>query len=314
MIGWIDWIDKCIVDYEYKLDTNWNWEIFEADKEGERWSRQPFFAKRVMGSDAFNTRAKIVESFFVQLMNKEDWNSWNKIKEQLKHHQNKLLKITAARYLFVTYILYQRSNKKLIPCSKSLDGSERYVLPETGVCYPRPYGSASATSDYDVGLIGRKSGSLTEEFNKYFEAKFKKPSEIVLDTNVYAYTLEFAIPSLFVNLPLGFVAGITMKENENKFKMQELASAFYKVFKYNLSFFKILVLGAAEEMKNTEREDKLWYWMAVYSGMNKKLGITVESFQNEQHMREKHNEKYQNIVKDMSDKGAYDPKFLGNYK
>ena len=54
-----------------------------------------------------------------------------------------------------------------------------------------------APSDYDVGLVGPKSGDLLANFNDKFEEMFGKSSEEVFDTNIYAYTLEYAIPSKF---------------------------------------------------------------------------------------------------------------------
>ena len=72
----------------------------------------------------------------------------------------------------------------------------KYVVPDYS-CFPVPYGSARSTSDYDVGLVGPKSGDLLANFNDKFEEMFGKSSEEVFDTNIYAYTLEYAIPSKF---------------------------------------------------------------------------------------------------------------------
>ena len=83
------------------------------------------------------------------------------------------------------------------------------------MCFPKPYGSATYKSDYDVGLIGKDSGTVTQEFNRYFQDKFKLPSELVFDTNVYAFTLEFAMPSMFPKLPPQFTSGILNEKVQN---------------------------------------------------------------------------------------------------
>ena len=110
------------------------------------------------------------------------------------------------------------------------------------MCFPLPYGSATYKSDYDVGLIGVNSGTVTQSFNQYFQAAapngFSKPSELVFDINVYAFTLEFAMPAMFLKIPNTFPDKVAKLETKVKYKMQELASAYYKMFKYNDNFFK----------------------------------------------------------------------------
>ena len=120
------------------------------------------------------------------------------------------------------------------------------------MCFPLPYGSATYKSDYDVGLIGVNSGTVTQRFNQYFQAAtpngFGKPSELVFDTNVYAFTLEFAMPAMFLKLPETFAAKVAKLETKVKYKMQELASAYYKMFKYNNTFFHALKTSAKNNM------------------------------------------------------------------
>ncbi|KAJ7375071.1 hypothetical protein OS493_001803 [Desmophyllum pertusum] len=160
----------------------------------------------------------------------------------------------------VTKILYEQSGYKLTPCVKTAD--KKYEIPDSGVCFPPPYGSTTCTSDYDVGLIGRDAGFLTRKFNDYFQAPtpngFGKPSEVVFDTNIYAFTLEFALPFMFLKLPQTFISGVEVKEGLIDFKMQEVASAYYKVFKYDeYNFFDTLVTGAKNAMGKSVQLDKL---------------------------------------------------------
>ena len=301
--GAVDWITKCIVD-EYK---------FKANENENEWTSQPDF-KDVLRTLDFKRRAGEVQKFF------RAYDDWESTKEEFKRifkqdFKSKLLMITAARYLLVTSILYtESSSPKLIPCLRQ-DG--KYVIPLNGVCYPAPYGSASYKSDYDVGLIGPESGSLTKRFNIYFQSTFTKPSELVFDTNVYAFTLEFAIPSMFRNLPWNFQPQVTDDEKTDNYKMQELASAYYKVFKYNDGFFRKLEKGASDAMMvDPRKRELLRHWMGVYEKLDHDVPIRSAYYLNRpQSLRKVHNEVYQGIVEAMSDAKPtpYQPQFLGNY-
>ena len=291
----VDWITKCIVD-EYN---------FEANKDEDEWISQPDF-KDVLGTAEFKGKAAQVQAFF------KVRDDWDKTKKIFRFHKSKLLMITAARYLLVTSILYTQSRRKLTPCSKSEEG--KYLIPLKGVCYPAPYGSACYKSDYDVGLIGTDSGSLTVRFNDYFQTNFKKPSELVFDTNVYAFTLEFAIPSMFINPPMNFQTQVTDHEKTDFFKIQELVSACFKVSKYNEKFFKDLLDEAFATISYVPRKKSLMtHWINKYQPMRMRLA----SFNNNpQELREVHNKEYGKIVESMSQATPtpYQPKFLGNYR
>ena len=193
------------------------------------WTKLPVF-KDELGTPEFSAAADRVKKFFDR---NKDW-------ETTKHNPafrtkddcTKLLYITAARYLFVTHILYVESGGKLIPCVRTEDN--KIEIPESGICYPEPYGSASCTSDYDVGLVGKDAGFITEKFNDYFQGAngFGRPSALVFDTNLYAFTLEYSMPLLFAKLPTKFPKRVVKNEQKTLYKMQELASAYYKVREY----------------------------------------------------------------------------------
>ena len=274
---------------------------FEANEYEDEWISQPDF-RHVLGTHSFASKAAQVQTFF------EAFNDWDDTKRMF--YKTGLLMITAARYLLVTNILYTESKGRLSPCAKSQEGN--YLIPENGVCYPAPYGSTSYKSDYDVGLIGIHSGFLTESFNDYFQTNFKKPSEFVFDTNVYAFTLEFAMPSMFTYLPLHFQPQVTNDEKTDNFKIQELVSAYFKVFKYNENFFEDLMAKARVTI-SVDPQKKLLMdkWINKYD----QIEMSLASFNNNpQELRKVHNKKYGEIVKSMSQKGPYQPKFLGNYR
>ena len=278
------------------------------DSTKDIWTSQPDF-KAALGTPEFIAAAGRVKTFFDR---NNDWETSKKNPEfRTKDRCTNLLYITAARYLLVTHILYEKSGYKLIPCART---GIQIVIPDTGVCYPAPYGSATCTSDYDVGLVGKDAGFLTEKFNKYFQGVggFGKPSELVFDTNVYAFTLEYAMPFLFTKLPVNFAKNVEKKEQTITFKMQELASAYYKVFKYNENFFQTMVTKAKEAMTAAKSKAQLEVWLYTFNELRPmRLGEgllkSLDAF------RTAHNDKYQTLVKKMTDNGGYKAEFLGNY-
>ena len=278
----------------------------------DAWTHQPDF-KEDLGTDEFVSAANRVKSFF------DKHSNWETTKNSPAFRSEdsclKLLYITAARYLLVTHILYTESDRKVVPCERNADND--IEIPES-VCYPKPYGGASCTSDYDVGLIGKDAGYVTEKFNNYFQGPsgFGKPSEIVFDTNVYAFTLEYAMSFLFAGLPTDFSSGVKENEITINYRMQELASAYYKVFKYNGNFFQTMVDGTKKAIKDTETEskDKLKVWLDTFKEMNAQAPMKLGGRLNSQEaLRTAHNKEYAKYVKGMSEKGGYNPAFLGNY-
>ncbi|XP_078361855.1 uncharacterized protein LOC144646184 [Oculina patagonica] len=305
------WIKTNIVD-RYR---------FEKDPARDIWISQPDF-KTDLGTPDFVSAADRVKAFF------DRNNDWEKTKTNTEFRTEasctNLLYITAARYLLVTHILYVKSleivnggqRSRLIPCERTVD--KKFVIPgaDSGVCYPAPYGSATCTSDYDVGLIGKDAGFLTEKFNAYFQGVggFRKPSELVFDTNVYAFTLEFAMPFMFTKLPGSFVKDVQKNEETINFRMQELASAYYKVFKYNEGFFNTLVNKAKEAMTATKSKAELNKWLNTFNTLRAQVpfklgGGTLKTLDD---FRTAHNNKYQELVKTMSAGGGYKSNFLGN--
>ena len=280
----------------------------------DKWETQPTFAG-LLGTREFEKAAKATEKFFKENPNWENTKGTFSRIEGTKKICTDLLYITAARYLLVTYILYEQSGFKLIPCARTVD-NKKIVIPDSGVCYPAPYGSATCTSDYDVGLVGKDAGFLTEKFNNYFQVAFGKPSELVFDTNVYAFTLEFAMPFYFDKLPPYFDDEVAKKEQTINSKMQELASAYYKVFKYNEGFFDTLKAGAEgamDQAKAAQSKTALNTWLGTFSTMNANgIKMRVEDFQNSpEQLRLAHNTKYQELVKKMSQEGGYKPDLMG---
>ena len=156
--------------------------------------------------------------------------------------------------------------------------------------------------------LEKKAGELTENFNVYFEGigVFGKPSELVFDVNVYAFTLEYAMPFNFVGLPQEFANNIAQKERTIASKMQELASAYVKVFKYNETFFTDMKNGALNAITSPEYKVELVNQLSFFEKLNGKLSLKQgDSLITIGDLRRAHNNKYQTTVKSMSDAGGY---------
>ena len=297
------WIENEIVkNYEFKKHT-----------QKDEWVQQPSFENSLIAKTGelttFASLAGKAQKFFTQTEN-NDWDRSKKTRSCIN-----LLYITAARYLLVTYILYEQSGTRLTACQEVRDDYGKLislVIPDSGVCFPKPYGSATCKSDYDVGLIGKDAGFLAKKFNDFFEITFGKPSELVFDTNVYAFTLEFAMPSIFQKLPREFANSVARKEQTVNFKMQELASAYYKVFKYNKGFFDALTSGAINEM-GQKFKDSLNSWLAAFQNLDNQSPMRHLEGTYLKDFRKTHNDQYQLRVETMSNNGGYNAENLGNF-
>ena len=287
----ITWMDEIIKNYGFKKHPV-----------ADMWTEQPSFEGR-LGTENFKTAAEKAEQFFLKFNKNRGISPWELLQKVTKNQNYKLLKITAARYLLVTHILWLVSEEKLTACKEKRDDytgiPQSWKIPEGGVCFPKPYGSATYKSDYDVGLIGKDSGTVTQKFNSYFQTTFKLPSELVFDTNVYAYTLEFAMPSMFPNLPRSFISDLHILEQMGWYKMQELASAYYKVFKYNEGSFKVMKKGAIDEIKDEKAKKLLLYWLEEFEKMNTQVDLRQMDTKLVD-FRLAHNKKYQEYLQSMS--------------
>ena len=299
----IAWIKQNIVD-RYG---------FVKKPDNDEWATQPTF-QGVLTDPGFIAAAERAKQFFAR---NNDWETTKQNpKFRTKDSCTNLLYIAAARYLYVTHILHSQSGGKLIPCEETVD--TKIKIPNSGVCYPAPpTGSATCTSDYDVSLIGRDAGFLIENFNNYIQGVnvFGKPSDLVFDTNVYAFTLAYAFPVKFQGLPYNFATAVAKSEGTVNFKMQELASAYYKVFKYNPGFFvalKTAALKAMDPKKASQSKIKLNEWLEAFSVLNANVKMRIEDFNNSPlQLRVAHNAEYQKRVKEMSQKGGYNAGLLG---
>ena len=251
----VNWLRKCVAE---PLG-------FVERQDNQAWKYVPSFGpneictlttnkKCYLGEDEFKNyltevAAKVAEKIF------KTFDSWDETKKDTYHKlgndkkstcQN-LLYISAARHVYLISILYQLSiqennGKKILTCqTEELKKDTKYVIPsEMEYCYPVNYGSLDCTSDEDVGLIGKKAGILVKAFNEYFDKTFEKTSEQIMDTNVYAYSLEYAMPSLFIfqgDEDKSYQENMLKKDSTQEYKIQDITVALYKIKKYDEVMF-----------------------------------------------------------------------------
>ena len=83
---------------------------------------------------------------------------------------------------------------------------------------------------------------------------------------------------MFINLPQTFEPELTKKENTDEYKMQELVSAYLKVFKYNLDFFVTLKIRALKAMEDPKKKIMLNHWLSFYDKMDNELRMRSDAF------------------------------------
>ena len=258
----INWLEKCVAE---PLG-------FIRNKDNSAWSYVPSFGATEkcdltgefckLGEEVFtnylmDVAGKVAEKFF------KTFSNWEETKSNPNHIFGadwkvlcgKLLDISAARHIYYISILYELSNKAISTCEER---NKKYLVPDD-YCYPVNYGSLTCTSDEDVGLIGPKAGILVKKFNNYFEEKFNGiSSEKVMDTNVYAYSLEYAMPQKFeFQGEKGKQYKEAMENNEKtrEWKVEDIVVALYKVKKYDESKFTVLQKQFKDELTSKELKD-----------------------------------------------------------
>ena len=229
----------------------------------ESWNKD-----RKPGTKYFEIIAGVAELFF------KSWLSWDDI---LENHVDRnaageiinceeMLWISAARYIYYTHVLYTHNNQ-LTLCEEEGD---KIIEPES-VCYPEQSGSLTCTSDADVWLVGKDAGKLVAAFNEYFENNIAcgNPctSAILMDNNMYAFSLEFAVPQLFVpNLKgaqdnakvLAKYKQITDKfdfmEVDGRWQWQDIAFALLQVKRSSKDYYQQYVDNIKVVMQKTPQQ------------------------------------------------------------
>ena len=118
------------------------------------------------------------------------------------------------------------------------------------------------------------------------------------------------MPMMFLKLPETFAAKVAKLETKVRYKMQELASAYYKMFKYNNNFFQALTTSAQNNMQAAPWQ-VLNEWLTAFDNMN-----NAENFRkgarSDQAFRLAHNNRYQAFVAAVSQGGGYVPNGIGD--
>ncbi|XP_028399825.1 uncharacterized protein LOC114523163 [Dendronephthya gigantea] len=247
----IEFFKKCISEvYCYKKASS-----------GDKWISLPNYEAQF--TSYFTDAAKRVERFFVR---NNDWNMLLELKTLRQEGScPHLLHIIAARYHYVVYVLnILFSDRKFGPCkydpvSKTLEN------PTEHECFVVPLHPITCTSDFDIALMGTRSGSLAARFNQFFLEPlgadkfvpgFGKSSEEVFGANIFAFTLEYALPDVVRNMPPPQTQTLTKLRDKNNFKLEEIVTAIRKMRNYLPKYYNDLVMDQAE-LRSRETKDNL---------------------------------------------------------
>ena len=210
-------------------------EFYDFESEDDKaWKTVPTLGD-VLNDVHFDKTAKAIEIFFKKKDNGKvrNWESIKAAMMEAKDGKNEpnanedksvtqcknMLQVIAARQVYVTYILKKAAKKAFNNDDFKLCEKEgnMFIIPEYA-CYPPNSGSKRCTSDYDVSLLGPHAGSIVPIYNKHFKTTFGMTSDALFDNNLYAFSLEFAVPELF---ELGKNPGENAKEYFNYLKEYE---------------------------------------------------------------------------------------------
>lgn len=267
---------KCIVQYY----------CFKKTPNVDSLYRLPDF-RYLIGTKYFNKVAQRVELFFIRN------NDWSQTVVNPKFRNIKtgtctnLLIVIAARYFYVIYVLNSLRGERTFELCDQPTG-QNLIVPPAGECLVKPRGVTTCNSDFDIALLGARSGSLTALFSQFFQENpgqlqkmsvpgFGKTSEEVLDVNVHAFTLEFAMPSIFQGLPVGFLMQATKMNNHINYKVQEIVSAILKMASYNKKYFNDLMSDEIE-LKTRSTKHKLDAVFHTWVTQFQTFKTAVESF------------------------------------
>ena len=96
--------------------------------------------------------------------------------------------------------------------------------------------------------------------------------------------------------------------------MQELASAYNKLFKYNEVFFGTLVTSGSKATTAEKFKNMLTFWPKAFGWLNYKVPTRVDGKLNcLEALRTAHNKEYKRYVEEISIARGYYPNFLGNH-
>ncbi|CAB3999776.1 Hypothetical predicted protein [Paramuricea clavata] len=203
----------------------------------------------------FNDAAKRIERFFIRN------NDWSAILDRVRRNGlscEKLLYVIAARYHYVVYVLNVLfPDRSFGPCKYDYV-YKRLKNPTGGECFVVPLHKITCTSDFDIALMGERSGTLAARFNQFFLEPlgadkfvpgFGKSSEDIFGGNIFAFALEYALPGAITGLTSSQSAALNGLLNLRKnvhFQLQEIVTAIRKMHNYLPKYYNDLLMDQAE--------------------------------------------------------------------
>ena len=220
-----------------------------------------------------------------------------------------LLYVVAARYLYVVHVLRLLSDDfEFNPCKQKGQLKIMHETPYHGVCYIPP-AAMTCTSEYEVKLLGGRSGTLTGLFNQFFREPlgkdrlvpgFGKTPEKIFGVNVIAFKLEYALPNIFPRRiwPDWFKNEIKNMNKDIKYQILEIVVAIYKMRKSNEMYFNDLISDQVE-LRAKPNWAKIFHgWTVQLNLFNKKIKGFMESphYSKDLSFRRRHNIAYELVL------------------
>ena len=231
---------------------------------------------------------KRVERFFIRNGN------WHNILKQNGFFNpkwkrcDKLLYIVAAKYVYALYILNTLRNQ--LSCVQCAEKSPGYALRfRESACYIKPK-FLSCAQEIEINLLGHKSGSLTALFNQFFKEPtgenrkvpgFKEDADILLGVRISAFSLEKALPSVFMGVDTFHTDKLQMivahmKQSIN-IKLLSLAVAIFRMKGYSKKYFNELLSDQSPLRAKIELARAFQLWSVELTSFESKIKSFMES-------------------------------------
>jgi hypothetical protein len=157
------------------------------------------------------------------------------------------------------------------------------------VCYIRPK-YLTCEGEIDIRLLGHKSGSLTALFNQFYKEPigenrkvpgFKDDSDIVMGVKISAFSLEKALPTVFMGVDSHhndelMLIVMAMKKSTNM-KLLSLAVAIFRMKGYSAKYFNELLSDQGPLRAKMNLTRAFQHWSVELTSFESKIKSFMDS-------------------------------------